>query len=128
MKEVPRIAHAENLERFFDALNTHDMDCIIGHFAADGVFCAPFGPAPSGTRYEGRAQLRQAFEAAFQRMPDVAWLQATHVPCCNKWLSEWVMQWTADNGQPMVVQGCDIFVFDGGLIVSKDTFLKQVRT
>ena len=50
------------LESFGDAFNRHDLDGIMAHMTEDCVFYRSSGPDTFGTKYEGQAATRAAFE------------------------------------------------------------------
>ena len=57
------------LKELLEAFNAHDLDRIMGFFADDCVLEAPRGPNPWGTRFEGRAAVREGLTARFRDCP-----------------------------------------------------------
>jgi len=53
-----------------DAWNSHDLDRLMRLFADDCIFEASGGPDVDGRRYAGRAEVRAAFAAVLDSMPD----------------------------------------------------------
>ncbi len=68
----------ETLERVLDAFNRHDLDAIMVCFAEDATFDAPRGPEPGGTRYVGKAKVREGLAARFTGIPDVHYSEDRH--------------------------------------------------
>ncbi len=117
----------ELLEAIGDAFNRHDVDAVIGFFAADGVFDNARGPDLHGRRYVGREVLRAFFAELFQNCPDIQWHPIDNRVAGDKGYSEWRRQCTLPNGETQDWLGLDIFTFRGGLITRKDTYFKIVE-
>jgi ketol-acid reductoisomerase len=118
----------ELLRNVMDAFNRHDVEAILSFFAEDCVFQAARGSEPGGRRVEGKANVREAFTARFAEMPDVSYTDDAHFVSGNRGLSEWTTSGTTENGDRMVVRGCDLWTFDdGGKITRKDSFWKIVE-
>ena len=108
------------LKTFADAWNRHDIDDLMGCMTDDCVFVTS-----SGTRFEGLAAVREAFEGVFEPFPDACWGNDIHFVSGDRGVSEWVFRGTDAEDQTSVEeQGCDIFRFRGGKILVKDTYLK----
>jgi ketosteroid isomerase-like protein len=115
------------LERVLDAFNAHDLDTIMSFFADDCVFEMPRGPAPSGRRFEGRAQVREGLASRFAGIPDVHYGDARHWVAGDRGCSEWLLTGTSTAGDKIEVRGCDLFEFRDGKIVRKDSYWKIVE-
>ena len=109
------------------ALDGHDLDGIMVHFADDAVFDSPRGPEPWGQRFVGKAQVRQAFAARFAGIPDIRYQDDEHLVDGDRGASEWTLSGTMVDGTPIEVRGCDLWTFRDGMIVKKDSFWK-IRT
>jgi ketosteroid isomerase-like protein len=55
----------ELIQRYFDAFNGHDIERVMGCFHA-----APVIVDATGTRFEGREEVRRHYETGFALMPD----------------------------------------------------------
>jgi len=122
----PPTVDAALLEAFAQAWCRHDIDALMACMADDCVFHTSAGPEASGTRHIGRDAVRTAFMKAWADVPDAQWTRARHVVAGRRGMSEWTFVGTrASDGQPVVVDGCDIFTFHGGRIRVKDSFRKQ---
>ncbi len=124
MNRDARLAVLREIARGFD---THDLDAIMGHFAADAVFESPRGPAPWGTRFEGIAAVREAFAARFAGIPDVRYQDDEHFVDGDRGASEWTLSGTTSGGLRIEVRGCDLWTFRDGQVTKKDSFWK-IRT
>ena len=113
------------LDRLFDALNRHDIDAVLACFAPDSVFDAAGGPDAHGRRFTRTAAVRSAFVGIWATFADVAWHIQHHTLAGDRAFSEWRFVATAPDGGRIDVDGVDLFVFDGTLIVSKSAFRKE---
>ena len=110
----------EFLKSFADAWNSHDVDALMQHMAEDGVFVSS-----GGARAEGSEAVRKAFAAVFDAFPDAHWDEAAHFVSGDRGVSEWTLSGTdAEDGTQVEERGCDIFTFQDGKILLKDTYLK----
>jgi ketosteroid isomerase-like protein len=116
----------ETLERVLDAFNRHDLDAIMACFAEDAVLETPRGADPWGTRFVGKAAVREGLAGRFAGIPDVHYGEDRHWVCGDRGVSEWLLTGTATTGERIAVRGCDHFEFRDGLIVRKDSYWKIV--
>jgi steroid delta-isomerase-like uncharacterized protein len=121
MEHDEAIRRLEAITRAFDS---HDLDAIMAHFADDAVFEGPRGPDPWGTRFVGRAQIRDAFQARFSGIPDVRYGADRHFVDGERGASEWTLSGTTVDGQRIEVRGCDLWTFRDGQVVRKDSYWK----
>lgn len=117
---------AETLERVLDAFNRHDLDAIMALFAEDATLDTPRGPEPWGTRYVGKAKVREGLAARFTGIPDVHYSEDRHWVSGDYGVSEWLLTGTVPTGERIAVRGCDHWEFRDGLIVRKDSYWKIV--
>ena len=117
----------EDLKKFLDCFNRHDVDGIMGYMAEDGVFETVRGPDGRGRRIEGQQSVRAYFAKMFEQMPDTHFGEDSHWISSDGTMgvSEWTLSGTQPDGSKMNVRGCDHFRFQGGKIVYKDSFLKM---
>jgi ketosteroid isomerase-like protein len=115
------------LERLVDAFNEHDLDRIMGFFADDCSLDMPRGRAPWGTRYVGKAAVRNGLQTRFELLPDVHYGDARHFATDTMGVSEWLVTGTLRSGDTLAVRGCDHYEFRDGKIVRKDSYWKIVE-
>lgn len=114
------------LQAVLDGFNAHDPDAILEHFTEDAVFDAPRGAGPGGTRFAGRAAIREGFVQRFAGIPDIRYEDDRHFVSGKRGVSEWTIRGTTADGTPIEVRGCDLWEFRGALISRKDSFWKRV--
>ena len=111
----------KDLEAFFDnGWNRHDVGALMDFMADDCVF-----EGASGTRYEGRERVREAFARVFASVPDVRFEHVRHFVAGDRGVSEWTFTGTAADGRKLEVNGCDLFTFRKGKIAVKSTYQKN---
>jgi ketosteroid isomerase-like protein len=116
----------ETLEQVLEAFNRHDLDVIMAAFSEDAVLETPRGSDPGGTRYVGKAAVREGLAGRFAGIPDVHYSEDRHMVCGNRGVSEWLLTGTTTAGERIAVRGCDLFEFRDDLIVRKDSYWKIV--
>lgn len=115
------------LKAIATGFDTHDLDGIMRHFAADAVYDSPRGAERYGTRFSGAAAIREGFAQRFAGIPDVRYQEDEHFADGDRGASEWTLTGTTTDGHRIEVRGCDLWTFRDGLIVKKDSFWK-IRT
>lgn len=109
-----------------DAWNSHDLDRLMALFSDDCVFEASGGPEACGRRFSGRAEVRRAFAAVLDSMPDATWGEGRHhVLTDDGGVSEWRLTATLRDGSRLDVLGCDFLTVRDGRITRKNSFRKQ---
>jgi ketosteroid isomerase-like protein len=109
------------------AFNAHDLDRIMEFFVDDCVLETPRGSEPFGTRFEGRAAVREGLAARFTGLPDVHYGDDEHWTCGDHAVSKWLLTGTAPDGQRVEVRGCDLLdLAADGRIARKDSYWKIV--
>jgi ketosteroid isomerase-like protein len=114
------------LTEIVDAFNRHDVDQIVSYFADDGEFYMAHGPEAFGRRLKGKEEIRDVLAKRFEKIQDMRWIGEAHWVFGNKALSEWTVQGTMKTGERIDWLGCDLWEFQNGKIVKKDTYWKQV--
>jgi ketosteroid isomerase-like protein len=110
------------------AFNAHDLDRIMGFFTDDCVLDTPRGTDPGGTRYSGRAAVREGLAGRFTGIPDVHYGEDEHWACGDHAVSRWLLTGTTTAGEKVRVRGCDLFdLAPDGRIRRKDSYWKIVR-
>ena len=115
------------LKELLEAFNAYDLDRIMGFFADDCVLETPRGPNPWGTRFEGRAAVREGLMSRFRGLPDVHYGDDDHWACNGHAVSKWLLTGTTPDGQLVRVRGCDLFdLAADGRVTRKDSYWKLV--
>jgi steroid delta-isomerase-like uncharacterized protein len=117
------------LEALCDAFNAHDLDRIMTFFAEDCVLQMPRGGQPWGSRFQGKADIRNALAARFEGLPDVHYGNAEHFvdAAAETGASKWTLTGTTREGKQMEVRGCDFYTFRNGKVALKDSYWKIVE-
>ena len=115
------------LEQLADAFNSHDLERIMGFFADDCSLDMPRGSAPWGTRYVGKAAVREGLQTRFEMLPDVHYGDVRHFATEKMGVSEWLVTGTLRSGGSVKVRGCDHYEFSEGKVVRKDSYWKIVE-
>ena len=115
------------LEQFLAAFNAHDLDAIMQFFADDCELLMPRGKDPWGTRYVGKAAVREGLATRFSGIPDVHYGEDRHWVAGNLAVSTWLLTGTTHDGQKLRVRGCDHWEFRDSKIVRKDSYWKIVE-
>jgi len=110
--------------RLRDAVNRHDLDAMVGCFAADFVNETPAHPARS---FRGREQVRKNWAQIFAAVPN---LEAEMVACAASgttvW-TEWDMHGTRLDGAQHHMRGVSIFEVIDGTFASVHFYLEPVE-
>lgn len=120
-------ATLEALTQIAEAFNRHDVDAIMEFFADDCTMDLPRGPYPSGTRYVGKAQVREGIMSRFAGIPDVHYGDDRHWVAGNRGVSEWTLTGTTTAGRRLEVRGTDHWEFRDGKVIRKDSYWKIVE-
>lgn len=119
----------ETMKHVLDAFNRHDLDAIMEFFSDDCSFDFPRGPESWGQRFIGKAQVRYALAGRFKGIPDVHYGDDIHWISSegNRGVSEWTLTGTTTSGVKLKVRGCDLWEFQNGKIIRKDSYWKIVE-
>ncbi|MCA9879873.1 MAG: nuclear transport factor 2 family protein, partial [Thermomicrobiales bacterium] len=107
MTQAPAVT-VSTLEAILDGFNRHDLDAIMTHFAEDATLDAPRGANVWGTRFVGKAAVREGLAARFAGIPDVHYGEDRHWVCGDRGVSEWRLTGTTTAGERVDVRGCDL--------------------
>ena len=114
---------ATMVRRLEQATNAHDLDALVGCFAADYRNETPVHPSRG---FQGREQVRANWSQIFAAVPDIT---ATVVRLSSDgpvaW-SEWEMSGTRRDGSAHLMRGVIIFGVEGGLASWARFFLELV--
>jgi ketosteroid isomerase-like protein len=117
------------LRELCDAFNAHDLDRIMALFADDCVLEMPRGDKPWGSRFEGKARVRQALAGRFEGLPDVHYGDDEHFvdAARHTGMSKWTLTGTTREGERKEARGCDFYTFRDGKVIRKDSYWKIVE-
>jgi ketosteroid isomerase-like protein len=115
------------MRQVLDAFNRHDLDAIMTYFTEDATLDTPRGTDPWGSRFVGKAAVREGLQARFTGIPDVHYGEDRHWVSGDRGASEWLLTGTTTDGQKIAVRGCDLWEFRDGLIARKDSYWKFVE-
>jgi ketosteroid isomerase-like protein len=115
------------LERFLAAFNAHDLDAVMEFFAEDCELLMPRGKEPWGTRYSGKAAVREGLATRFAGLPDVHYGDDRHFVSGNLAVSTWLLTGTTGAGEKIRVRGVDLLEFRDGKVIKKDAYWKIVE-
>jgi ketosteroid isomerase-like protein len=115
------------LSELCDAFNAHDLDRIMALFAEDCVLEMPRGSQPWGSRFEGKAKVREGLTMRFTGIPDVHYGGDEHFVDGNHGMSKWTLTGTTREGKKLEVWGCDFYTFRDGMVTRKDSYWKIVE-
>ena len=115
----------DDLRRYSDAWNAHDIDRIMQFHTDDCVFETGGGSERYGTRFTGAAAVRERFIEVWTQIPDVHFAGLVHFVQGENGCSEWTFLGTAPDGSKIEIDGCDLFTFQQGKILSKRSYLKN---
>lgn len=115
------------LEQLLAAFNAHDLDAIMQFFADDCELLMPRGVEPWGTRFVGKAAVREGLATRFAGLPDVHYGDDSHWVSGNLGVSTWLLTGTAQSGERIRVRGVDLLEFRDGKVIKKDSYWKIVE-
>ncbi len=108
------------------AWNGHDVDALMDLFADDCTFEASGGSGVAGDRFVGKDEVRAAFAAVFDSMPDATWADGRHYALnLGYGVSEWTLRGTMADGRRVEVNGCDFLTVSDSKIIIKNSYRKQ---
>ena len=126
----PRQVTIELLDAIQDGFNRHDVEGILSYFADDCEWLMARGPDPwEAKRLRGKQAIGEVLAARYLVIPDMRWEDMSHfiAPDGTKACSEWTVRGTPNDGSPAVdVLGCDVWTFESGEVVKKDTYWKYI--
>lgn len=115
------------LEQLLAAFNAHDLDAVMQFFADDCELLMPRGEEPWGTRYVGKAAVREGLATRLAGLPDVHYGDDRHWVTGNMGVSTWLLTGTTRTGDRIRVRGVDLLEFRGDKIIKKDSYWKIVE-
>lgn len=109
--------------RFNDALNARDLDTMMQLMTPDCVFENTY-PPPDGTRYEGRAAVRDFWEDFFRGSSQAQFDIEDIFGQGNRCVMRWTYHWSDQAGQTGRIRGVDVYTLMNGLIAEKLSYVK----
>jgi ketosteroid isomerase-like protein len=113
------------LRRLERASDEHDLDALVGCFAADYVNETPAHPARG---FRGREQVRENWRQILAGVPDLRARVLRSTADGETVWSEWEMSGTRRDGAAHLMRGVIIFVIADERIVSARFYLEPVDT
>lgn len=110
------------VSRFNDAINRHDAAAVVALLSDDTVF-ENTGPAPDGTRIEGKAAVAAFWEKWFVSNPDAKFEAEDVVVAGDRCTVQWIYRKMRD-GKPWHLRGIDVFTVRGGKVAAKLSYVK----
>jgi steroid delta-isomerase-like uncharacterized protein len=118
------------VRRFNEALNAADVNTMMSLLTEDTVF-ENTDPPPDGTRFEGKAQVRQ-FWKQFFRGSSAAHIDVEEIFAFeDRCVMRWTYQWTDPHGTASPteifgghIRGVDVYRLRDGLIAEKLSYVK----
>jgi ketosteroid isomerase-like protein len=125
--DYPPAVTVPMLEQILAAFNAHDLDAIMQFFAEDCELFMPRGKEPWGTRYVGKAAVREGLGTRFAGLPDVHYGEDQHWAAGDRGVSTWLLTGTTKSGEKIRVRGVDLLEFRDGKVIKKDSYWKIVE-
>jgi ketosteroid isomerase-like protein len=112
----------EVVTRFNAAVNAHDASAVAGLLTDDTVF-ENTGPAPDGTRIEGKAAVVAFWAKWFVANADARFEAEEIIVAGNRCVVRWIYRKTRD-GKPWHLRGIDVFTVRDGKVAAKLAYVK----
>ena len=110
------------VSRFNDAINRHDAAAVAALLSDDTVF-ENTGPAPDGTRVQGKAAVAAFWEKWLVVNADATFEAEDVVVAGDRCTVQWIYRKTRD-GKPWHLRGIDVFTVRGGKVTAKLSYVK----
>jgi ketosteroid isomerase-like protein len=107
------------MDRFTTALNSHDIEAVMALVTDDIVFEST-SPAPDGTRYEGRAAVRQVWGDMMASTPQARFSVEEQFPAGP---GRAIVRWRYDWGDGHV-RGVDVIRVRNGQVAESLAYVK----
>jgi ketosteroid isomerase-like protein len=111
------------VRRLETATNAHDLEALVGCFAADYVNETPVHPARG---FSGREQVRDNWRTIFAGVPDVSAVVLGSASAGDVVWSEWEMSGHRRDGGPHLMRGVILFTVADGLATRARFYLEPV--
>jgi ketosteroid isomerase-like protein len=121
--EAQTVSTVETIRKFDNVLNAHDIEAVMALMTDDCVFDNTY-PAPDGTRHEGKAAVRAAFEEFLRDSPNAHFDEEELVALGDRAFLRWRYSWTDAAGAAGHVRGVDIIKVRDGKIAESLAYVK----
>jgi ketosteroid isomerase-like protein len=115
------------LQALADAFNAHDLDRFMAYVAEDCVLKMPRSRSPFGSRFVGRAVVREGLAGRLSGLPDVHYGDFEHFVCGDTAISKRLLTGTTSAGVRIEVRGCDFYSFRDRKIIKKTRIGRLLR-
>ena len=119
----PEFDPIQLVRRFNEALNTTDVDGMMGCMTPDCVF-ENTDPPPDGERFEGQAAVRLFWEEFFRGSSQAQIVIEEIFTIYDRCVMLWRYEWIDPHGQEGHIRGVDVYRLRGGLIAEKLSYVK----
>lgn len=124
--DLPQCNHRVTLTAFAERWDAGDVDGVMDLFSEDPVYRASTGSGP-GSVHRGRDDVRAAIErvmAAESAHGTPPQAEQTILVEGDRAISTWAYQGQGPAGEPCLIEGVDLWTFEGGRIAIKDAYRK----
>jgi ketosteroid isomerase-like protein len=112
---------------FLEQWNSRNADLATQSMAEDCVWEFTVGSDPAGTRYEGAAAIKNAFQSIVRTVPDLHYeLVDCHAGDNHLVMEILVTGTNAETKAALRYQACDILMFRDGKVQAKRSYRKVV--
>jgi ketosteroid isomerase-like protein len=112
------------LEEIVSAFNSRDPDRITAYFGPHAEWLMASGDGRDGRIVKGRDQIREVLAQRFEHIPNMHWEPLYDYVTGNRAVSVWHVTGNRDDGTVLNYRGCDLWEFEDGLVIHKDTYWK----
>ena len=119
---TPAASTLDVVNRFNEAINRHDAAAVAALLADDTVF-ENTGPAPDGTRLEGKAAVAAFWEKWFASNPGARFDPEEVIVSGDRCTVRWIYRKMRD-GKPWHLRGIDVFTIRDGKVAAKLAYVK----
>lgn len=110
------------VDRFNVAFNRHDVEAVMDAMTEDCVFEST--SPPTGTRVEGAAAVRAAWDEFFAASPTAHFETEEMIVSGDRAVVRWRYTWIADDGATGAVRGVDVMTVRDGRVAEKLAYVK----
>jgi ketosteroid isomerase-like protein len=121
-QNLPTESTRSVIDRFNEALNSHDADTLETLLTDDTVF-EDTSPAPDGRRIQGKAAVGDFWRAWFARNIGAAFEAEEVIVAGDRAVVLWVYR-KSRSGQPWHLRGVDVFTVREGKVAAKLAYVK----
>lgn len=112
----------EAVERFNDAVNSHDVDAVVAAMTEDCFFESTM--PPNGDSHQGSAAIAAFFGRLFDTASERTFETEELITAGDRAIVRWRHSWTDASGVSGHVRGVDLFRIRDGKIAEKLSYVK----